>query len=68
MNSGPSSKRICAGGLRVTNNAARAPPARLAVAHAINTRPRKTLAWKTPMEALYELLAGVQIPPVATTG
>lgn len=39
-----------------------------AVAHAINTRPRKTLAWKTPTEALDEFLAGVQMTPVATTG
>lgn len=39
-----------------------------AVAHAINTRPRKTLGWKTPVEALDRLLADVHIDDVATTG
>ena len=39
-----------------------------AVAHAINTRPRKTLGWKTPAEALDRLLADVHIKGVATTG
>jgi len=29
-----------------------------AVAHAMNTRPRKTLGWKTPAEILHEFLAG----------
>ncbi len=41
-----------------------------AVAHAVNTRPRKTLGWKTPAEALDELLAeGCRNKSgVATTG
>jgi len=39
-----------------------------AVAHAVNTRPRKTLGWKTPAEALDQLLADVHIQGVATTG
>ena len=39
-----------------------------AVAHAVNTRPRKTLGWKTPAEALDHLLADVHIEGVATTG
>ena len=29
-----------------------------AVAHALNTRPRKTLGWKTPAEVLDQFLAG----------
>jgi IS30 family transposase len=39
-----------------------------AVAHAVNTRPRKTLGWKTPAEALDQLLADVHGKGVATTG
>ena len=40
----------------------------LAVAHTLNTRPRKTLGWRTPVEALNEYLQSVQQPCVATTG
>ena len=39
-----------------------------AVAHALNTRPRKTLGWNTPAEALGLLLSNVHIDGVATTG
>lgn len=38
------------------------------VANALNTRPRKTLGWRTPAEALDQLLASAQEAPVATTG
>ena len=38
-----------------------------AVAHIVNTRPRKTLGWKTPAEALDELLAHAYKTGVATT-
>jgi IS30 family transposase len=39
-----------------------------AVAHALNTRPRKTLAWRTTGEALNEVLRSVQKDPLGTTG
>jgi IS30 family transposase len=38
-----------------------------AVAHALNTRPRKTLGWKTPAEALDQHLRSIQEAGVATT-
>lgn len=39
-----------------------------AVALALNTRPRKTLGWRTPAEALDEYLRSIQNGSVATTG
>jgi IS30 family transposase len=39
-----------------------------AVAHALNTRPRETLGWKTPAEALNQFLRTTQSVGVATTG
>src|SRR5215210_4894017 len=39
-----------------------------AVAIALNTRPRKTLGWKTPAETLDQLLRVSQTQSVATTG
>jgi IS30 family transposase len=39
-----------------------------AVAHALNMRPRKTLGWKTPAEALDQLLLDAQNDGVASTG
>ncbi len=37
------------------------------VAFALNTRPRKTLGWRTPAEALDEVLRSAQAASVATT-
>lgn len=39
-----------------------------AVAHALNTRPRKTLGWKTPAEVLDQFLVAQYEAGVATTG
>jgi hypothetical protein len=39
-----------------------------AVANTLNSRPRKTLGWKTPAEALDEYLKSVQQSSVASTG
>jgi len=39
-----------------------------AVALALNTRPRKTLAWRTPAETLHDLLRSKQRDTVARTG
>ena len=39
-----------------------------AVASALNNRPRKTLGWKTPAEAMTEQILSLQQASVATTG
>ena len=44
------------------------PDALEAVASALNGRPRRTLGWRTPAEALDEVLTAAENEPVATTG
>ncbi|WP_406239431.1 IS30 family transposase [Nocardia sp. NBC_01009] len=39
-----------------------------AVAHALNTRPRKVLGWQTPAEAMEQHLQSLQLRNVASTG
>lgn len=39
-----------------------------AIAHTLNTRPRKTLGWRTPAEALSAVLSSANTTGVATTG
>ncbi|WP_370626397.1 DDE-type integrase/transposase/recombinase [Austwickia sp. TVS 96-490-7B] len=39
-----------------------------AVAYALNTRPRKSLGWRTPAEAYNDQLISLQRAGVATTG
>ena len=51
-------------GTDMTRYAEREPDA---VAATLNTRPRKTLGWRTPAEALHELLPPSQKTGVATT-
>lgn len=51
-----------------TNLCAHRPSDLQAVALALNTRPRKTLGWRTPAEALNELLLSAAQPSVATIG
>ena len=51
-----------------TDLSAHSPDALAAVAFALNTRPRKTLGWRTPAEALDEVLRSAHTASVATTG
>ena len=50
-----------------TDLSAHAPDDLAAVAAALNQRPRKTLGWRTPAEALDQFLRDVQTDRVATT-
>jgi IS30 family transposase len=51
-----------------TDLSAHSPDALAAVAFALNTRPRKTLGWRTPGEALDEVLRSAHTASVASTG
>lgn len=51
-----------------TDLSAHSPDAIAAVAATLNARPRKTLGWKTPAEALDECLSEINKHRVATTG
>lgn len=51
-----------------TDLAAHGPDELDAVAAALNGRPRQTLRWRTPGEALDELMSEEQDAGVATTG
>ena len=51
-----------------TDLSAHSPDAIAAVAATLNARPRKTLGWKTPAEALDDCLTQIDKRPVATTG
>ena len=50
-----------------TDLSAHSPDALSAVAATLNDRPRKTLGWKTPAEALKEHVSSPPGPGVATT-
>ena len=50
-----------------TDLSAHGADALAAVATALNARPRKTLSWRTPAEALDEVLRSAQMSGVATT-
>jgi IS30 family transposase len=51
-----------------TDLSAHSPDALAAIAFALNTRPRKTLGWRTPGEALDEVLRSAHTASVASTG
>ena len=51
-----------------TDLSAHRPTELQAVALTVNTRPRKTLGWRTPAEAFNELLLSIDQRSVATTG
>jgi len=55
-------------GLSIEDLCAHHPVALAAVAATLNARPRKTLGWKTPAEALDQCLAEINKHRVATTG
>ena len=57
---------LCANCARAVG--AHSPDVLAVVADALNTRPRKTLGWRTPAEALDQCLQASQTERVATTG